>query len=180
MKKIKRVKFVLKSICPIKMDKFLCEDQPKTDKQYQEQAKRKVYTNTKGAIVIPAESIKACLREASSELANSKKKFSGKAMRQNVRALLSIEDDVVIAKKIDGVDKSIVTRGMGDKVTRVPSYRPFIKEWTGTGVLNFVDDGNLNVGFLLQCLELAGIKYGLLSHRPEFGRFLVTSFKEIN
>ena len=33
--------------------------------------------------------------------------------------------------------------------------------------------------FIEQSLELAGIRFGILSHRPEFGRFTVKSFKQL-
>jgi len=76
-------------------------------------------------------------------------------------------------KKYDEIVRDIVSRGVGDKVTRVPTYRPLIKEWTCKGVIHSF---GVPVEFVKECLGLAGLRYGVLSHRPEFGRFVVESW----
>ena len=165
---MKEIEFELESMCPLKMDRFVDGIQPKTDAEYQKQALEKCYRTSKGEIGIPACAVKAAIREASSDLG---KKMEAKKRRQLIRALLFVEPEFLsIGKKdFDCIDKSIVTRGYGSKVTRVPSYRPLIKNWKCKGKMHLVD--GLTPDFVKQCFDLAGIKFGILSHRPDFGRY---------
>lgn len=177
MEKLKSVtvSFTLKSNSPIKMDKWIDGNQPKNDEGYRNQAKEKCYRNDKGIIVIPANAIKASMKLASSEIG---KKMEGKKNRQTIQSAIFIEDDLSLGKKEpDEIVKDIVTRkGTGDKVTRVPTYRPLIKEWKAQGIMHLFGVPEI---FVKECLELAGFRYGLLSHRPEFGRFTVSEWKVV-
>jgi len=167
------VNFEIQSICPLKMDKWVEGQQPKTDLEYMKQAEKKAYRNDKNEIVIPAEAIKAVIRNAGSELMGRK----GKSIRQTIRSSLFPKEDLPLGtKKYDLIAKDIVTRGKGEKVTRVPTYRPLIKQWKTHGTIQVVS-GELSADFVKQCLEVGGLKYGLLSHRPEFGRFVVTKWE---
>lgn len=77
--KMDQYEFELKSICPIKMDKWLDEKQPKSEEGYKKQAPLKIYKNEKGYISIPANAIKASMRLASSEIG---KKMDAKKNQQ--------------------------------------------------------------------------------------------------
>lgn len=175
---MKEIQFEIKSICPLKMDKWIDGVQPKTSEGYQKQAYEKIYRNEKKEISIPSEAIKAAIRSASSELG---KKMESKQRKQLISAYLFITPNFLpIGKKApDCIDAKIVTRkGTGDKVQRVVSYRPLFKSWTAEGTINIAND-NLTADFVKQALGLAGEKYGLLSHRPEFGRFVITKFNGV-
>ena len=165
----------LESLSPLKMDKWLDEPQPKSEAGYKKQAELKVYVNEKGEISIPANSIKAAMRLASSEIG---KKMDAKKNRQTVSSAVFFEKDMypVGKKKPDMIVEDVVTRGMGDKVTRVKTFRPLIKDWKIK--VKIVSYGTTK-DFIEQSLNLAGIRFGILSHRPEFGRFIVKSFKEL-
>lgn len=165
----------LVSLCPLKMDRWLDLPQPKSKEGYKEQAKQKIYTDDKGMIGIPANSIKASMRLASSEIG---KKMEGKKNRQTVSSAIFFDKQIYTLgmKKPDMIVEDIVTRGMGDKVTRVSTYRPLIKEWK---IKVVITSFGATKDFVEQSLTLAGIRYGLLSHRPEFGRFKIKSFKEV-
>jgi len=169
---MRELEFEIEGVCPLKMDKWVDGKQPKTKEGYLEQAKEKAYRDDGGNLAIPAEAIKAALRFAANELVGIRK---GKAVRQTIRACLFLEPDMIsLGKKdYDLIDQSIVTRGKGDKVTRVPCYRPLIKNWNGKFKIKYIEGSDLTDDFIEQSLELAGLKYGLLSHRPDFGRFLV-------
>ena len=173
--KFKKINFEIESLCPLKMDNFVDEEQPKTDEGYRKQARKKVYANKSGELVIPKQCLKASLRLSANELVGIKK---GKNMRQTIRAFLNVADDLRLGrKKPDSIVKDMVTRkGTGDKVTRVPTYRPFIEKWKAKGQIEYVPEGSLTNDFIKQALELAGLKYGVLSHRPEFGRFIIKKF----
>ena len=175
-KDITKIRFGIKGISPLKMDRWHGLDDPKTPEGYKKQAVDKCYRDEKGDLAIQAAAIKAAMRLASSELG---KKMEGKKNRQAIAAGLFIKPDMLSLgkKKYDEIAEDVVTRkGTGDKVTRVVSYRPLIREWDATGTFHII---GLPQGFVKQTLELAGLKYGLLGHRPEFGRFVVTEFKEV-
>ena len=166
----------LESMSPLKMDKWLNEAQPKSEEGYKQQAELKVYLNDKKEISIPANSIKASMRLASAEIG---KKMEGKKNRQTVSSSIFFDQEMYSLgmKKPDLICEDVVTRaGTGDKVTRVKTFRPLIKKWKiKVRIISY----GASKDFIEQSLMLAGIRYGILSHRPEFGRFSVKSFKEI-
>ena len=82
------------------------------------------------------------------------------------------KDDLDLGiKDYDGIVMDIVTRTKGKQQTRVPTYRPLIKSWKAKGTLQIIEGDGLTDEFLKQAIQLAGLKYGLLSNRPDFGRF---------
>jgi len=177
MELMKEIEFELEGVSDLIMDKWAdAEVKCKTKEDYARQAESKIYTNEKGELVIPANAIKAALREASSELVGIKK---GKAMRQIIRACLFIDDHLPLGKKKhDGIREDVVSRTEGKKITRVVAYRPFVKKgWKANGRLTYIPEGNLSPEFIKQAMELAGFKYGLLGYRPEYGRFIVKKFE---
>lgn len=164
----------LQSMAPLKMDRWLDDAQPKTEEGYKKLAKKKVYTDEKGNIAIPACAIKASMRFASSEIG---KKMDAKKNRQTVKSVIFFDKEMYSLgkKKPDLIVEDVVTRGQGDKVTRVKTFRPLIKEWKlKCTIISY----GATKDFIEQSLELAGIRFGLLSHRPEYGRFVIKSFKE--
>jgi len=171
-----KYKVDLEGISAIKFDKWVDGMQPKNEEGYKKQAELKVYRDDKGNISIPAGAIKASLRLASSEIG---KKTEAKKNRQTIQSTVFIEPDFIsLGKKdYDKIAEDIVTRkGTGDKVTRVKTFRPLInKGWKASFYLNSF---GVPKEFIEECLELAGLRFGLLSHRPEFGRFQVNKVIE--
>lgn len=169
--------FEIEGISDMKMDAWIDGQQPKNEEGYKKQAELKVYKDDKGNISLPANALKATMKLASSEIG---KKMEAKKNRQTIQSAVFIEPNMLSLgkKKHDGIVRDIVTRkGTGDKVTRVPTYRPMIlKGWKVNGTLNAF---GVPKEFIQECMELAGLRYGLLSHRPEFGRFQVNKFVEI-
>jgi len=166
----------LESLCPLKMDRWLNEPQPKSEEGYKKQAELKVYLDDKGNISIPSNSIKASMRLASSEIG---KKMEGKKNRQTMSSAVFFDKEMYSLgkKNPDLICEDVVTRaGTGDKVTRVKTFRPLIKEWK---IKVKISSYGATKDFIEQSLNLAGIRFGILSHRPEFGRFSVKSFKQI-
>jgi len=176
MEKLQQYEFELKSICPLKMDKWVDGKQPKNEEGYKKQAELKLYKNEKGYISIPASAVKAAMRYASSEVGQ---KREAKKNRTTIQSAVFIEPEMLsIGKKNhDGIVEDIVTRGKGEKVTRVKTFRPLIKEWKIKGIINSF---GVPQEFIKECIELAGFRYGLLSHRPEFGRFILTKFEKLD
>jgi hypothetical protein len=172
------VRATIRGICPLKMDRYHGLADPKTPQGYKDQAVHKVYLDDDGFIGIPSSAIKAVIREASSELG---KKMESRKNRQRVQAGVFFPKQVFATlpkrEEPDGIAEDLATRkGQGAKVTRVITYRPFLKEWS-VDVEMFLFD--LQSDFVKEALELGGLRYGLLSHRPEFGRFLVEKFEVV-
>lgn len=68
-------------------------------------------------------------------------------------------------------------RPAGVQKARVMRVRPRFNVWA----LRFqlvIDDNVMNPGDVKTALEIAGLRKGLLDHRPRFGRFEVASWKE--
>jgi hypothetical protein len=170
-----RVKIGLRSLVPILFDRYngLQDD---NDQEAKKNAPFKVYRDDQGMVCIPIGTcLKAATREASSEIG---KKTGSKQRRNSIRAGLFFFPELLpVAKEPDGIHAEPVTRkGTGNKVTRVVAYRPFLKEWAGEVEAHLYGLTPENVR---QYMEVAGLKYGLCGHRPEWGRFEITSFDVI-
>ena len=170
-------KVEIEGISGIKFDKWIDGMQPKNEDGYRKQAELKVYRDEDGDVCIPASAIKASMKLASSEIG---RKMEAKKNRQTIQSAVFLEPEMLsIGKKTyDGIAEDIVTRkGTGDKVTRVKTFRPIVKKgWKVSFELNVF---GVPKEFLRECLDLAGLRFGLLSHRPEFGRFQVNKFVEL-
>ena len=166
----------IEGISDMKMDNWIDGIQPKNEEGYKKQAELKVYKDDKGNISIPANAIKSAMKYASSEIG---KKMEAKKNRQTIQSAVFIEPTMISLgkKNHDGIVRDIVARGTGAKLTRVPTYRPLIKG--GWKITFEIDAFGVPMEFLQESLELAGLRFGLLSHRPEFGRFQVNKFVEV-
>jgi len=169
---ITKIDFGIEGIAPLKMDQWLDLPTPKTEKGYMEQAKDKVYRDDSGFLAIYENHLKGAMRMASSEVG---KKTMAKKNRQTIKAQVFINPRKLSlgVKDYDGLARDIVSRRTGDKVA---TYRPYVEKWKTNG--QFVLYG-VDTEFIKEVLELAGFRYGLLSHRPEFGRFIVTKFEVV-
>jgi len=172
---ISKVHFKIRGICTILFDRNTGEV-PGSDEDAKKQAPHKIYTNAEGDICIPADMVKASARSACREIG---KKMESKKREQAFRAGVFFDKEMYSLgrKDTDGLHAEMVTRkGTGNKVTRVCSYRPFVREWEieGNALLYAVSQQ-----LFLESLTLAGFKFGLGSHRPEFGRFEVVECVEV-
>lgn len=68
-------------------------------------------------------------------------------------------------------------RPAGVQKARVMRVRPRFNAW-GLAFTLVVDDKIMNPGDVRAALEIAGLRCGLLDHRPRFGRFEVATWKE--
>jgi len=168
-----KIKFRIKSMSPMLMDKYTGINDS-NDVEAKKNAYEKVYKNEEGKICIPSTGLKACIRTAGRDIG---KKLECKKREQSIRAgLYFTQMDYSLDKtQPDHIHGEIVTRkGTGNKVTRVVSYRPLIKEWEIECEAVLYD---LTPEFIKQAIELAGFKYGLFGHRPEYGRFKLIDFE---
>lgn len=174
MTTISKVRVGLESICPLLMDRYTGETKCKTTKEYIEAAENKCYRTEEGNLAIPANAIKAVIKNASSSLG---KKMEGRKNRQMIAAGVFFNETMldIGQKKHDGIVDHVVTRkGTGDKVTRVVTYRPIINKWKCEFEMNLI---GVEPTFAKEALQTGGLMYGLLGYRPEFGRFIVKKFE---
>lgn len=176
MENVEKIEFEIEGLSPLKMDKWLDLPQPKNEAGYLKQANEKTYRDDAGNLAIPADAIKAAMRYASSEIG---KKTMAKKNRQTISAQVFVSPIMLSLNKkdYDNISRDIVSRGQGVKLTRVPVYRPLIKEWKVSGTIQTF---GVPFDFVKEALELAGMRFGLLAHRPQFGRFIVNNFKVKN
>ncbi len=170
------VQFALEGLSPIMFNKYLDEPQPKTAEGFKEQGPRKCYRDEEGNICITAEMILSAVRDAMGDIAPRGK---GKLMRRDVMAGLFFKEELfpIGQKEPDGIDARPVIRGKGEKTTLVVCYRPLIKKWAIKGTMILID---LQSTLVKQAIDRAGIKCGLGSYRPRFGRFAVTKWEVKN
>lgn len=172
---MEQYKCSIEGVAPLKMDAWTDLPQPKNEEGYKNLAEHKVYKDDKGNLAIPANAVKAAMRMASSEIG---KKMEAKKNRQTISSGIFIEPNMISLgqKNHDGIVRDIAVRGVGQKVTRVPTYRPMVNKWKVEFLINSFE---AHEDFIKESLTLAGTRYGLLSHRPEFGRFVVSDFQKV-
>jgi len=168
------VDFTIESLSPIMFNKYIDEKAPKTQEGYREQAERKCHRNKDGYICITSEMLLAAIREAVGNLAPRGK---AKPMRREIMAGLFFKEEYFLTgkKEYDFIDERPVIRGKGEKTTLVICYRPVLKEWKISGTMILID---LQKQLIEEALKYAGVKIGLGSYRPRFGRFFVSKFEE--
>ena len=170
------VEFALEGLSPIMFNMYLDETQPKTPEGFKEQGPRKCHRDEAGNICITAEMVLATVKEAMGDIAPRGK---GKLMRRDVMAGLFFKEELfpIGATDPDKIDARPVIRGKGEKTTLVICYRPLVKQWGIQGTMILID---LQPALLKQALDRAGIKCGLGSYRPRFGRFAATKWEVKN
>ena len=167
----------LESTSALLMDRYSTVKPPKKgdDAGYRKQAEDKVYRDADGVIAIPSSALKAAMRECAYRTAGFGKRTDE---RLSVISGVFMEEEYLSLnrKDHDGIDERHITRGKPPKVTRVLSFRPRINKWN-TKVTIITTD--MDAERLRQLLDLAGTMSGLLSYRPEFGRFRVVKFTQL-
>lgn len=173
---VTKVSWKIRGICTALFDRNTGEV-PGSDEDAKKQAPAKVYRNSAGEISVPADMLKASVRNAAKEIG---KKMESRKREQAIRAGVFFDKESYSLgfKDFDGLHAEMVTRkGTGNKVTRVMSYRPYIKEgWEIEGTVLLY---GVSAMLFKESIELAGFKYGIGSHRPEFGRFEVVECGEV-
>lgn len=151
----------------------------KASNDYEKEALKKVYVDSDGNIYQPSTHIERALIEAGKKV---RVKGSGKATYSKLfGSMVTIPQmDIPHLQPEWTVFKALVvipsTKG------RVMRYRPMFKEWKLQFIIEFEDEIPADV--VKQALEIAGSYVGIGDWRPEkkgkFGRFMVTSFQEVD
>lgn len=176
---VRKFEFEIMGASKLKMDKYV-DELGKNQNDYLRLAEKKVYRDSEGFLAIPSAALKAVLVESFGALVGVKK---GKSERLMVRANLYFDQEFLRLlperKEHDGISADLVTRkGTGNKVTRVVSYRPFVNSWKIRGSFCF-SGSDTQIQFFRDAFEYGGMRCCLLSHRPEFGKFVITKIVEV-
>jgi hypothetical protein len=182
--------FEIEGMAPLLIDGEMVisdEPTPKTPKEWEEFAKKKVFLNSEGQDCIKAIQIKGAIKAAVDTPRLLAQKKDSKSTRQSVRAgifvqpfLLPIFDLKDKPKHYDEIRCDIVARkGPGGQTLRVNTYRPMYIDWKVQGKI-YIDSEWLSVDLVKKLLEAAGRRYGIGGFRPDFGRFKVNYLKEIS
>jgi len=173
---MEKIAFTLEGVCPIKFNRWHDLPQPRTDEGYREQAKEKCHRDKNGNLGIPAMAIKSSMKLASKEVG---KKMDCKKNAQTIAAQVFISPIILSMgkKNYDGIAVDVISRGTGAKQTAVKTYRPIVNEWSVSGTMKLMLD--VDQKLVKESLDKAGYRFGLLSHRPDFGRFVVTKWEVV-
>lgn len=181
---MKKVKVQIKGITPLLMNKpeaYGFDEQwieKKASTDWEKEALKKLYVDSKEIIYQPATHLDRALIEAGKKI---RVKGQGKATYSKLfGSMISVEEfEIVHKKQTYEIYKALVvipsTKG------RVMRYRPLFKDWALEFHINFEEEIPAEV--IKEALEIAGKYVGIGDWRPEkkgkFGKFQVVKFEEI-
>lgn len=132
-----------------------------------------IYFNGKH-VYVPDTAIMGTLRAGAAEASNGKNVLAGVDIAE-LEVPLIYEGPQTVRELYD--QRFVDRRPAGVQKARVMRVRPRFNVWA----LRFslvVDEAVIALDKVRTSLEVAGLRKGLLDHRPRFGRFEVTSWKE--
>lgn len=180
---MKKYKVEITGITPLLMNKPLeygFDEQwveKKASEDWEKEALKKLYIDSKGKIYQPSNHIEMALIDAGKKI---KVKGAGKATYSKLfGSMLSIDEFEIVHKQKDyEIHKCLVvipsTKG------RIMRYRPIFNEWVLEFHVNFEDE--IPASVVKEALEIAGKYVGIGDWRPskkgKFGKFQVTKWEE--
>lgn len=176
---MKRIEIEITGVAPLLQHRFDTENhgenKSKSKKKVYnptEEAEKCLYKNEDG-IYQPSEHIFQSMIRASTDF-----KFEGKKTYKDV-----ITSGIVVSPEeiplIIELPYEIDARGVVIQRARVVRWRPRFNKWKLQFTIDILDDENISVPVVKEILEKAGATKGIGDYRPRFGRFMVTSFKEV-
>lgn len=176
---MKTIDVEITGIAPLLQNRFPTEEHghnisKATKKIYvPEDEARKCLYQRDGIIFQPAEHIYQSMIKASTDF-----KFSGKkTFKDVVTSSLVVEPEEI--PMISDKPYEIDTRPVVIQRARVLKWRPKFNQWKLAFTITILDDTNISPANVKEILEKAGATKGIGDYRPRFGRFFVSSFKEI-
>ena len=180
---MKKIEIELIGVTPLLMNNPESMMRPKPPvvpgtKKYEpkKEAERLAYKNEKGELYIPSTAIKACMIGAASY-----KKAGKYALRPFIAGGIRICDSKI---SLGIKNYEIHTTTVVIKKNRVMKWRPMIKNWKVTFVMEYNPTLLPNPQeMIIDILDEAAERVGLLDWRPakngEFGQLYVNSWKEV-
>ena len=180
---MKKYKVEVKGVSPYLMHRFGVEGaDTKTQKKvgkkdYKGEVENALYKSPDGEIYVPATQLKGSLMEAGKQMRVVGK---GKATYSKLfGAVVIIEPDTIpmSPQKWEIDERAVVIQR-----TRIIRYRPKFKDWSLKFNVVVMDD-DISLEVVKEGLDIAGNYCGIGDFRPQkkgsYGRFIVTSFKEV-
>lgn len=147
------------------------------EKDYASEVEKALYRSPEGEIYVPSAQIKGCLIEAGKNF-----KVAGKGKSNYSKlfgAFLIVEPDTIPMVNQEWITDA---RAVVIQRARIIRYRPKFMEWGLKFTLTIMED-EIPVETVKNALDHAGNYVGIGDFRPQkkgsFGRFIVTSFKEV-
>ncbi len=174
----------IEGIAPLLMHRFAEEkltkiksrsgDKVLTDEEKREQASQYAYFS-KNKLVQPAIHIEGALIKAATEL-----KLSGsgkKTYKDLMKAAAFVTPEMIVHKNQDW---TVDSRAVVNPTTRGRSmcYRPRLDKWSLSFTLEVLDE-RADASAVKEILTIAGLRNGIGSYRPKFGRFTVKTFTQV-
>jgi hypothetical protein len=169
----------LKGVSPYLMHRYPDEtadtkSQKKTGrKDYKDEAEVSLYKDEKGIIYVPSTSVEGCIVKAASDFQITGK--GKKTYKDLSRSALLVRPDAIPIKPQEW---TIDARPVVIQRARVMRYRPRWDNWSLKFQIDVLDD-QFPEETLKEILDSAGTYKGIGDFRPKFGRFIVTSFKQV-
>lgn len=175
---MKKVNVTIKGISPLLMHAFPMQPVEALEKRSpEEQAELAAYRTPDGQLYIPGVNIQRALVGA-----GGYSKGKGRStLKKPVAAGVFVRPEYCLlgTDKYEIDARPVVIRATGGRIIR---YRPRLNEWSVSFSIEY-DETLISEKQLRQVVDDAGTKVGLLDFRPEntgpFGRFMVTSWKEV-
>jgi len=170
---MKKIKIILKGIAPLLMNKFNYEETTRKKKIYEpkEEAEKKVYKTSKGKYYVPTKMIKAAMIKAATDF----KMGARKTYKEYIKSGIFFDSNEAI---IEPNFYIIHEEPVNIQGAMVLSWRPKFENWSISFILNLVDD-MIDKTTLKEILIAAGRYKGIGSYRPEYGRFIIEEFNEM-
>lgn len=167
----------VKGIAPLLMNRFndVVETSSKRGKKTYdptEEAEKKSYRTEDKKLFLPATHFKASMVKAATDI----KQAGKKTFKDFVKSAVFIAPEQIV---LNEQQYEIHAEPVVIQRARVMSWRPKFKEWSCEFGIEVTDGEFISQGNLKQILESAGRFKGVGDHRPEYGRFIITSFKVI-
>ena len=175
----KTIEVEIKGVAPYLMHRFPGETadtkgQKKTGrKDYTLQAEESLYRDEKGVIYVPSTQIEGAIVKASTDFQITGK--GKKTYKDLSRSALVVQPNAIPMEPQEWVQDAqpvVVQR------SRVMRYRPKWDQWKLHFKIEILDD-QFPVEIVKEILDSARTYKGIGDFRPKYGRFIVTSFKEV-
>lgn len=187
------VQYKLKGISPLSFSRVLQSVKPKgeTDEAFADRTWREhIHTDSKGAVVIPPNMLKACIADCAKYFSEKIKGKGNNTWSKHFEAGIMIVDPMplmcggkpILVDAVKSERLFLNADGKKGGGTRVWRIYPYVTDWECAGQLFVFDpvfDGQ--TGKIQEYMEHAGQFIGMGRWRPRkggmYGRFNVTSFK---
>ena len=171
-----KIKVSVKGTSPLLLHKYVEPDQTTSKKKKKvyvpaEEAEKVCYRTEDGQIYIPSTHFKGAMINAGVDFI-----YSGrKTYKEYIKSGMFIEEKEII---LTPQEYNISNLPVVISRARIMRSRPEFKEWECTFTIEVINE-DLDKSILKEILESAGKFQGVGDFRPEYGRFVITSFEVV-